>query len=109
MTTQPQLSTSERKVLAVLASGGYVAARRTFPHPHNFWLYRADGHKYADRVPAATISHLLELGVLRVAGEKDPQFFDKFGYRLDKKALRRVLSGGGSAGSAQLDWTRDCP
>lgn len=59
------LNSGQSRVLAVVAGGGKLEARRCYPFPRKYWLINNAGKKYAARVPEGTVAALVELQLIR--------------------------------------------
>lgn len=59
------LNPGQSRVLAIVAGGGKLEARRCYPFPRKYWLINSKGYKYAARVPEGTVAQLVELQLIR--------------------------------------------
>lgn len=83
------LSAEAARALAILEDGGRIEARRVYPRPHQFWLYRPNGVAFAQPLAAATIDSLVtqHLVVASVAGDPgDVVNYDTITYQLASPA-----------------------
>lgn len=59
------LNAAQSHVLRVVADGGKMESRRTYPYPRKFLLFSKTGKEYASKVPEGTVASLLELRTIR--------------------------------------------
>lgn len=59
------LNAAQSRVLTVIAAGGKMESRRTYPYPRKFLLFSKDGHEYAAKVPEGTVATLLEMQLVQ--------------------------------------------
>lgn len=59
------LNAAQSRVLRVVAEGGKMESRRTYPYARRYLLFSKKGHEYAAKVPENTVASLLELKLVR--------------------------------------------
>lgn len=93
MSPRRELSAEEFRAAKTLAAGGRICARRTYPHPHKFWLEKADGWRYAALLPLSAVSELVRLRLIRVEAMTRPEP-DGIDYVISERGVRCVDLGG---------------
>jgi len=89
--TLPPLNADVTWVLCVLAEGGRIEARRTYPHRHNFWVIKADGHKYARCASELGVATLIERGLIYAITHDHPKC-DEIDYRATTQGREAVAA-----------------
>lgn len=87
----PPLNADTTRILCVLAEGGRIEARRTYPHRHNFWLINAVGHKYAQQASELGVATLLERGLIYSLIHDHPMC-DEIDYRVTTQGMEAVAA-----------------
>lgn len=72
------LNDATHRVVKILAGGGRIEARRTYPAPARYWLMKPDGFRYATGLSIDTVSALLRDGLISSVADvrNDPDRFD---------------------------------
>ena len=88
-----ELTGEATRALQIVAGGGKIEARRTFPFPHHYVLIKADGFRYATELTRETVATLATAKLITPT-IIDRKFFDAIDYTASEDGKAVALSGG---------------
>lgn len=94
------LNTAQSNVLATVAEGGKIKARRTYPFEHRFKLVSSEGKEYASLVPPAAVSILVENRYVTPVQLDDAG--DSIDYHISRRGAKAVKERGKLPANPQL-------